>query len=440
MYPRLTDEPGAAETIAAISSGALSLIEATEAAIARIETRDGALNAVVVRDFDRARAAAKALQDAGPREGQRLYGLPMTVKESFDVAGLPTCWGIEDHAAHIATQDAMVVQRLKAHGAVILGKTNVPPSLADWQAANPVYGRTNNPHDPARSPGGSSGGSAAALASGMVAAEYGSDIGGSVRIPSHFSGVWGHKTTWGVVSSKGQEFPGSDGAEIPLGVVGPLARSAEDLALLLEVTLNEPLPRAPKPVREARFLYLERHPLCPVDPAVQSPIEAAVAAISASGAQVDRSSPLLPDLAALHADYMRMLGIVMSRGAPGPDGQVASAAQWFDLLDRQHHAQRSWAALFEHYDFVLMPPAALPAFAHDDRPMTERIWEIADQGCGPEAVLAYAGIAIFAELPATVLPIGAAGHLPTGLQVIGPRRGDRDCVAMAGAIGALVHG
>lgn len=439
MFPKLTDEPGAAETIAAIRAGKLRPVDATEAAIARVEATDGALNAVVVRDFDRARAAAKALQDAGPQSGQPLYGLPMTVKESFDIAGLPTTWGMADHTRHIAAKDAVVVERLKAAGAVILGKTNVPPSLADWQAANPVYGRTNNPHDTARSPGGSSGGSGAALASGMVAADYGSDIGGSIRIPAHFSGVWGHKTTWGVVSSKGQEIPGSDGAEMPLGVVGPLARSADDLALLLEVTLDDPLKLTAKPVSEARFLYLERHPLCPVDPAVRAPIEAAVAEIEKAGGKVDRTSDLVPDLVRFHEAYMRMLQIAMSRGAPGPAGQVATAAQWFGLLDTQHHAQRAWAAVFARYDFVLIAPAALPAFPHDERAMPERLWEIDGQGCGPEAVLAYAGIAVFAELPATVLPVGAAGHLPTGMQVIGPRRGDRDCIAMAGAIGRLIH-
>ena len=149
-------------------------------------------------------------------------------------------------------------------------------------------------------------------------------------------------------------------------------------------------------------------------------------------------SDLLPDLAALHGQYMRMLGIAMSRGAPGPDGQVATAAQWFDLLDAQHHAQRDWAALFTGYDFVLAAPAALPAFVHDDRPMPERVWEVAGEFHGAEAVLAYAGMAVFAGLPATVLPVGAAGHLPVGLQVIGDRFADRDCIAMATAIGALL--
>ncbi len=438
MFPKLTSEPGAGEVAAQIQSGALSPVAATDAAIARIEALDGPINAVVIRDFDRARSAAQALEASGPQPGQPLYGVPMTVKESFDVAGLPTCWGMTNHAGTIAQTDAVVVQRLKRAGAVILGKTNVPPMLADWQATNPVYGRTINPHDPERTPGGSSGGSAAALASGMVAAEYGSDIGGSIRIPAHFSGVWGHKTTWGAVTAKGQEFPGTDGHEVALGVVGPLARSGEDLALLLEVTLDRPLELTANPIKKSRFFYLERHPLCPVADEVRASIEAAVDAVEAGGGAVDRRSDLLPDLTALHGQYMRMLQIGMMRGAPGPDGQVASAAQWFDLLDAQYHAQQAWAALFKHYDFVLCAPAAIPAFPHDEREMPARVWDVAGEPHGAEAVLAYAGMAVFAGLPATVLPVGAAGHLPVGLQVIGDRFADRDCIAMATAIGALL--
>ena len=438
MIPKLTSEPGAIEVAAQIRSGALSPVEATDAAIARIEALDGPINAVVIRDFERARSAARALQDCGTQPNQPLYGVPMTVKESFDIAGLPTCWGLAEHSGNIAKTDAVVVQRLKRAGAVIIGKTNVPPMLADWQATNPVFGRTVNPHDPARTPGGSSGGSAAALASGMVAAEYGSDIGGSIRIPAHFSGVWGHKTTWGVVTSKGQEFPGTDGHEVALGVVGPLARSGEDLALLLEATLDRPLVLKAKPIAEARFLYLARHPLCPVADEVRAPIERAVDAIEAANGTVDRRSGLLPDLTALHAQYMRMLQVALMRGAPGPDGQVASAAQWFDMLDAQHHAQRAWAALFAQYDFVLAAPAAIPAFPHDEREMPDRVWDISGEPHGAEAVLAYAGMAVFAGLPASVLPVGAAGHLPVGLQVIGDRLHDRDCIAMATEIGALL--
>ncbi len=440
MYPKLTQEPGAIALAAQIARGELSPLEAVDAAIARIEALDGPINAVVVRDFDRARDAARALDGQRPDQGQPLFGLPMTIKESFNIAGLPTSWGLAEHKGYIAREDAVVVKRLKRAGAILLGKTNVPPFLSDWQCDNPNYGRTNNPHDAARSPGGSSGGAAAALASGMVPAEYGSDIGGSIRIPAHFSGVWGHKTTWGAVSGDGQNFPETDGHEIALGVVGPLARNGADLALLLNLTLDLPLPRHDKPIDQCRFLYLGDHPLCAVEGAVRDPIEAAIVEIGAAGGTIKQDPAALPDLVRAHGDYMRMLGIAMAMGAPGPDGKVASAADWFALLDAQTRLQRHWAALFEHYDFVLAAPAAIPAFAHDLTPMQQRRFPLEHGSAGAEAVLAYAGLATFPALPSTVLPVGAAGHLPVGMQVIGPRFADRDCVAMATRIGQLLHG
>jgi amidase len=173
-------------------------MELTDAAISRIEGLDGPINAVVVRDFDRARDAARAA-DAALARGERrpLLGVPMTVKEAHNVAGLPTTWGIPAHAGWIAPEDAVAVARLKAAGAVILGKTNVPPALADWQSANRIHGRTNNPLDPTRTPGGSSGGSSAALAAGMVPLELGSDIAGSIRVPAAFCGVLGQSPAMG---------------------------------------------------------------------------------------------------------------------------------------------------------------------------------------------------------------------------------------------------
>jgi amidase len=440
LYPRLTDEPGAMATAAAISRGELSPLEAVDAAIARVEALDGPINAVVIRDFDRARATAKAMTAAGPGPDQPLFGLPMTIKESFNIAGLPTSWGIAEYAGTIATRDAVVVQRLKRAGAVFLGKTNVPPHLADWQADNPIHGRTNNPHDLALSPGGSSGGSAAALAAGMVAAEYGSDIGGSVRIPAHFSGVWGHKATWGAVTLEGQEPPGTSGHELALGVVGPLARNGEDLALLLDLTLDRPLARRERPLSECRFLYLDRHPLVDVDDGVREPIEAAVAAIGATGAAISHDTSVLPDLVAAYDDYLRMLGIAMAMGAPGPDGQQASTIDWFALLEAQAAAQRAWRGVFETVDFVLFPPCAVPAFPHDQSPLGTRTLMVNGQAKPVDSILAYAGMVTFPGLPSTVLPVGAAGHLPVGMQVIGPRFADRDCIAAATAIGKLLHG
>ncbi len=440
MYPRLTEEPGAIATAAAIARGELSPLEAVDAAIARIEALDGPINAVVIRDFDRARSVAKAMTAAGPGKDQPLFGLPMTIKESFDIAGLPTSWGIEQHRGNVAARDAVVVQRLKRAGAVFLGKTNIPPFLADWQADNPIHGRTHNPHDLKLTPGGSSGGAAAALAAGMVAAEYGSDIGGSVRIPAHFSGVWGHKPTWGVVTLEGQVPPGTGGHELALWVVGPLARNGEDLALLLDLTLDRPLARRIRPLAECRFLYLDRHPLVEVDDSVREPVEAAAAAIGAAGAAISHDTAVLPDLVSAHRDYLRMLNIAMTGGATGPDGQVASAADWFALLEAQAAAQRAWRAVFEEVDFVLFPPCAVPAFPHDQSPFGGRTYMVNGQAMPVDSILAYAGMATFPGLPSTVLPVGSAGHLPVGMQVIGPRFADCDCIAAATAIGKLLHG
>jgi amidase len=437
MPASLTREPGAIATAAAIARGELSPLEAVDAAIARIEARDGAINAVVVRDFDRARAAARALDGLPPRRDQPLFGVPMTVKESFDVAGLPTTWGLPEHAGHIARHDAVVVTRLKAAGAVVLGKTNVPPALTDWQCDNPVYGRTHNPHLHNHTPGGSSGGSAAALASGMVPVEFGSDIGGSIRVPAHFCGVWGHKSSFGLVSREGHDSPGTQGHESALSVAGPLARSAQDLALLLSLTAERPLTRRDRPIEAWRVLWLDHHPASRAAREVLDPGEAVVAALAAQGARVDRASPLLPDLAADHRSYMRMLGITMGRGAPSRDGRVASATDWFDLCDAQARAQRQWRQLFASYDFVLAPPAPLAAHPYDLTPMPQRTHAIDGEERPYGEFFAWAGIATFPGLPVTVLPIGT-DEKPVGLQVIGPVHGDLDTIAAAGAIAALI--
>ena len=221
----------------------LSAVELLQHYLRRIERLNPALNAVVVLDADRALQRARAA-DAALARGEcwgPLHGLPMTVKESFDVPGLPTTWGFEAMRDNIATQPAVAVQRLQDAGALIFGKTNVPVAMADWQTFNPVYGTTHNPWDLTRTPGGSSGGSAAALAAGLSALELGSDIGASIRNPAHYCGVWGHKPTWGVVPQQGQQLPGMDGVEtIDIGAAGPLARSAYDLTLALDV-LSTPL-------------------------------------------------------------------------------------------------------------------------------------------------------------------------------------------------------
>lgn len=427
-------ERGAIETARAIASGETSARAECEAAIARIEERDGAINAVVIRDFDRARAAANAA-DARLKAGEAapLLGVPMTVKESFDVAGLPTSWGFPRHRDHIAAADALVVRRLKAAGAVILGKTNVPVGLTDLQAVNPIHGRTSNPHDLSRTSGGSSGGAAAALAAGLTPLEYGSDIGGSIRTPAHFCGVWGHKSSYGLVSSEGHFFPGTDGADAPLGVVGPLARNAEDLALALLLTADfTPPPARIETLAGARILLLTSHPLARADSAIVAAIETAGEACAAAGASVDRQSALLPDLAAMHRDYMRMLNMALTRGI-APGREAPTLTHWFDQCDKQARAERGWRTLFDNYDAVFAPACGTTAFPHDDEAdLRKRRLVIDGEATEFAAQFAWPGLATYPELPATAVPIGHdAGGLPIGMQVIGPRWADRTTIMIA---------
>src|SRR5262245_24731170 len=221
--------------LAALAARQVSAVELTNHAIQRIEAQDGRINAVVVRDFERARKAASEADKAlAAGERKPLLGLPMTVKEAFNVAGLPTTWGFPRGKDWRPADDALIVSRAKAAGAIVLGKTNVPISLADWQSYNEIYGTTNNPWDVGRTPGGSSGGSAAALAAGFVPLELGSDIGGSLRAPAHFCGVFAHKPSQALVPIRGHTPPGvpAPPVEVDLGVVGPMGRSARDLELL----------------------------------------------------------------------------------------------------------------------------------------------------------------------------------------------------------------
>ena len=440
-YPKLTDKPGAVETAAAIRAGELSPSEAVEGAIARIEHLDAHINAVAVCDFERAIEAAKSMDGQTPRDDQPLFGVPMTIKESFDIAGLPTCWGHEQFAGNIAKRDSKLASQLKAAGAILIGKTNVPVDLSDWQSFNPVYGRTNNPHNHDRSPGGSSGGSAAAVASGMVPCDYGTDIGGSVRVPAHFCGVWGHKTTWSLISKHGHDHPamaGNDGHDGALSIAGPIARNADDIAALLGVTMQLPLKRQDKPLAECRFLVLLDHPACPLDDSVRGPLESAVEAMGAAVLKIAHETNLLPDLEAQQADYLRMLNIAMARGAPAPNGDRASATDWFDLLDKQAQNQIEWEALFAEYDYVITAPAPVLAVPHRDEAVFRGMLDINGAEVPAGDGLAWAGLATFPNLPATSFPIGASGGLPCGMQLMGPMWSDLDCVATAAGIDQIV--
>jgi amidase len=432
----------------ALAAGDVSALELCDEAIRTIEAKDGPINAVVVRDFDRARDAARAA-DAALAAGERapLLGVPMTVKESLRILGLASTWGYEQFKGWMPNFEGPPVTRLKAAGAVILGKTNVPPGLADWQSANPIYGRTNNPHDLSRSPGGSSGGGAAALAAGMVPLEMGTDIGGSIRVPAHFCGVFGHKPTVKLVPAWGGAPPPitEPGPPQDLSVTGPLARTASDLALALSVIagpdgddakayrLALPRPRHAR-LRDFRVLVLTEHPRCATDDEVRGVVEETAAVMAKAGAKVAHASELLPDLAAAQGQYMPMLNTSMSRGRA--NAKPVDAHVWMNLLAAQHTLRRRWAALFEEFDVVLAPPFGTPAFPHmEDASMESALLLVNGRETPYGDQLAWPATVTFPGLPATVAPVGRSrSGLPIGVQIVGPFLEDLTPIAVAGLL------
>ncbi len=429
----------------------------------RVDRLNPAINAVVVDDRERAlkdaRAADRALAKGRPIGP--LHGVPMTVKESFNIPGQPTTWGFPAFAGNVATEDAVVVARLRAAGAVIFGKTNVPIALSDFQSYNDVYGTTNNPWDLGRGAGGSSGGSAAALAAGLTALEYGSDIGGSIRNPAAYNGVYGHKPTYGIVPKRGQTLSALLVSEGPISVVGPLARSADDLALALKVTAGPDLedgyrlalPAPPTSLSGLRVaVWLDQPDLSPVDATVMGPIEDAARALEKAGARIDfRARPKF-DVGQAHDTYLQLLLATMSARDPEYDRLLARASA-LEPTDDSEYARSlrfstarhrefviaaetrdlhrwAWRAFFQDHDVLLAPITATPPFPHDhSEPMPARTMTVNGTVVPYFAQLFWAGLAVGAHLPATAAPVGQTSDgLPVGLQIIGDAYRDRTTI------------
>jgi amidase len=441
----------AVELAAKLRRKQISSVELTEYFIARIEKHDEKLNAVVVRDFERALEAAREADAALARGEARgpLHGLPMTIKESYNIEGLPTTWGFPSAAKSRADADAVVVERFKKAGAHFMGKTNVPISLGDFQSYNEVYGTTNNPWNTGRTPGGSSGGSAASLAAGMTGLESGSDIGGSIRNPAHFCGVYGHKPTLGVIPVRGHAPPGVP--QVPqdpdLAVVGPLARSADDLALALEVLAGPDILQAPGwrlELPEPRMSSLSglRVALWPDDPVapVASEVSDRVASIgdrlARLGAKVsDRARPAFP-AAASQQVYMTLLGSMMPSLGEPVNYQV-----WMGLNGRRGGFRMAWQAFFRDWDILLCPTTATDAFPHDHSPLEQRTLDVDGSARPYMEQLFWAGLATLSYLPSTVFPTGASkAGLPIGLQAIGAEFDDRTTIEFARLIAEEMGG
>lgn len=471
MYQSEWTYKSAAEMSAALHAGTVSATELAHDAIRRIESVDPMVNAVCVPDFDRALEAA-GVADAALRRGDRraLLGIPMLVKESYNIAGLATTWGRPQFRDFVAGEDALAVARVKQAGGIVLGKTNVPVGLRDWQSYNPLYGTTCNPFDLSRSPGGSSGGSSAALASGYAPLALGSDIGGSLRIPAHLCGVYAHKPSLGIIPSRGHTPPPAPALpEVPdLGVIGPMARSADDLSLLFDTMIGPderdtgiayrlelPKPRHER-LKDYRILFLETNALIPTGPAVAEQIQSLASALVSEGAMLHRQSEWLPDVEETARVYMRMLMSFFAGNMPSEiyeclsrqathlpaehlslaqerlKGCALSHRDWLAENKKRARLRADWGKLFTQFDVVICPVLPIAAFPHDHVPFDERIIEIGGMRYPFADQLLWSGIATLLGLPATAIPIGMTKTgLPVGVQIIGPWLEDRTPLFLA---------
>ena len=462
MDPTFLPATQLADLVRTRKIGALELLDHY---IGRTETLDPRINAVVVRDFDRARARAKGM-DSQIDKSAPLFGVPTTVKESFDVVGLPTTRGHPELKDTPVRVSSISVRRLEAAGAVIFGKTNVPVDLADWQSYNPVYGTTSNPWNTDHTPGGSSGGSAAALAAGLTGFEIGSDIGGSIRVPAHFCGVFGHKPTWGLLPNYGDPAT-SPAAGTDISVIGPLSRSASDLAVALDIlagpdpdetglTLNLPAPRF-KGLKDLRVAVWADEPGSTTDSETVAAMNALADGLERQGVTVSRSArPDFDPLAAYHL-YLRLLDTGWSgrltdeamegkrKHAAGlsPDDNSADAIMartvdmphrsWLGLNEQRHRWRRAWSAFFREWDVLLCPSFSTAALPHrqDGHPWGRKI-SVEGTEINYGDLLFWPGITGGYHLPASVAPMGMTkGGLPLCVQIAGPIYGDRTTIAAA---------
>lgn len=421
----------ARDLASALASGRVSATEVLEAHLRRIDERNGALTAVVSLDPDGARQRARAADDArsaGHHLGP-LHGVPMTLKDGNDVAGLRTTIGTHE-LDHVPSADGTVAKRLRAAGANIVGHTNVAAWLADHQSANPVFGRTSNPWDTSRTAGGSSGGAAAAVASGMSSVDVGSDMVGSLRQPASFCGVYALKPTEHRVPLTGF-FRSPDAGPRPVRIMvslGPVTRSLEDLELLLSLISGPdgldsdvaavPFEHRPDTASAALRLAVARTiPGAPVAKVLRDRVDQVAGAVADAGGVVEEA---LPDIswdaqAALYGELLQTLTTVFSPGGGSPP----TLARYLELLDTRDKIIAAWERFFDRYDALLMPPAATVAYPHSDGRTPLEI----DGGRMPyqEQGLVFA-LSNLNGLPGLVMPAGLdPDGMPAGIQLVGAR-------------------
>jgi len=463
----------ASEMKDALASRKVSAQELLELHLDRVKALNPVYNAVVALDEEGARSQARAADEAiakgigvGP-----LHGVPMTIKDSFAVAGMAATCGIEELRHYRPAQDAVAVERIRRAGAVIFGKTNLPAGAADHQSFNALFGLTRNPWNVERTVGGSSGGSAAALAAGLTPLELGSDIGGSIRVPAHFCGVYGHKPSYGLVSVEGHIPPPPGHVSEPeLAVAGPLARSAADLELLFDVLLGPPAfgpggagiqlpPSRHHDLKAFRVAVWNDATAYPLDGSYAAAIEALAGDLRRLGAHVDSAERPAIDPAQSHSIYLQTLFAIIGAGLPPPareaiieagtgaaaesyarrvsDAVQLTLPQYFALGEQRQKLFRAWREFFTRYDVLLCPVTPTVAFPHDtaradmaaqfDRQLT------VDGAPIPYMDnLTWPGLVTVANLPATAIPTRRlVGGLPAGVQIVGPYLGDRTTLKFA---------
>ncbi|MBI5552393.1 MAG: amidase [Desulfobacterales bacterium] len=456
----------------------ISSRELLEIFLSRIEKFDPQINAVITRDAEAARRQAlraDEMQARGEALGP-LHGVPVTIKDGFETAGLRTTSGAPIYKDHIPRQNAVAVQRYVDAGAVIMGKTNVPLFCADSQSFNALFGTTNNPWDLKRTPGGSSGGAAAALAAGLAGLELGSDIAGSIRLPAAWAGVYGHKPSYGIVPFRGH-IPPPPGilSEADLSVAGPLGRSAGDLKMALKILagpeglqsvgwkLTLPPPRA-KRLKDYRVAAWLEDAAIPVDREVADGLNETVAALRRAGVQVDETArPAISTPEAMRT-FQQLLFPIIATGFPkevievlkqmtqSPDDgsdlarfardALQNHREWLGANARRHSHRRIWADFFGKYDILLCPAGSVPAIEHNTTE-TQMDRRISVNGVSQPygLLMAWAGIFTYVYLPVTCAPVGRTpGNLPVGIQIVGPYLEDRTTIDFAERLAREIGG
>ncbi|MCK8642391.1 amidase [Mycobacterium colombiense] len=473
----------ATEQLALLARREVSSVELVELYLSRINEYNASLNAIITVDADAARRDAIDADAARSRSEKLgvLHGLPITVKDSYETAGMRTTCGRPDLAEYVPTQDAEAVARLRQAGAIIVGKTNMPTGNQDVQASNPVFGRTNNPWDMSRTSGGSAGGGAAATAAGLTSFDYGSEIGGSTRIPAHYCGLYGHKSTYRSIPLVGHIPPGPGSpnrwGQSDMACAGMQARDARDILLALEATVG-PLdadggfsytlapPRATS-LKDFRVAVWTDDPHCPIDTDARRAIDDAVTALRDAGASIAEGIPMPVDMEKSHDIFQRLVfgafSVDLSTTGPlsgaaiglralrHPRGEAANVLKgtmqshraWLFADAARQEMRDRWAQFFKQVDVLLLPVTPTAAPLHHDKDHDRWGRTIMVDGI-PRSYwdqTKWNALANIAGTPATAIPITTtAAGLPVGVQAMGPLGGDRTTVEFAALLTEVLGG